>query len=258
MAKPQSRNQLIDYCLRRLGHPVIEINVDDEQIEDRLDDALQMFMEYNSEGSSRIAQFVEITSTMISNGYIDLNTAFGGAYNDRILSVNRVFPINSATSSVNFFDIKYQMRLNDLTDLHTGIGDLAYLEQMEQYLSTIDLKLTGHPQVNFNRIDAKLYIQGDLGSGGELIAGNKIMVEMFVSTATSLANVYNNMFVKEYTTALLKLQWGENLVKFDGITLPGGVTLNGRQIVEDAKQEIEIIRQRLYNEYDTPVDFFVG
>ena len=150
------------------------------------------------------------------------------------------------------------MRLNDLTDLHTGIGDLAYLEQMEQYLSTIDLKLTGHPQVNFNRIDAKLYIQGDLGSGGELIAGNKIMVEMFVSTATSLANVYNNMFVKEYTTALLKLQWGENLVKFDGITLPGGVTLNGRQIVEDAKQEIEIIRQRLYNEYDTPVDFFVG
>ena len=101
MAKPQSRNQLIDYCLRRLGHPVIEINIDDEQIEDRLDDALQMFMEYNSEGSSRIAQFVEITEAMITNKYIDLNTAFGGAYNNRILSVNRVFPINSDTSSVN-------------------------------------------------------------------------------------------------------------------------------------------------------------
>ena len=258
MAKPQSRNQLIDYCLRRLGHPVIEINIDDEQIEDRLDDALQLWMEYNSEGSSRIAQFVEITEAMITNKYIDLNTAFGGAYNDRILSVNRVFPINSTTSSVNFFDLKYQMRLNDINDLHTGIGDLAYLEQMEQYLSTIDLKLTGHPQVNFNRIDAKLYIQGDLGAGGELNAGDKIMVEMFVSTDASLANVYNNVFVKEYTTALLKLQWGENLVKFDGITLPGGVTLNGRQIVEDAKQEIEIIRQRMYNEYDTPPDFFVG
>jgi len=258
MAKPQSRNQLIDYCLRRLGHPVIEINIDDEQIEDRLDDALQMFMEYNSEGSSRIAQFVEITEAMITNKYIDLNAAFDGAYNDRILSVNRVFPINSDTSSVNFFDLKYQMRLNDLNDLHTGIGDLAYLEQMEQYLSTIDLKLTGHPQVNFNRLDAKLYIQGDLGAGGELSAGDKIMVEMFVSTATSLANVYNNMFLKEYTTSLIKLQWGENLVKFDGITLPGGVTLNGRQIVEDAKQEIEIIRQRMFNEYDTPVDFFVG
>jgi hypothetical protein len=257
MAKPQSRNQLIDYCLRRLGHPVIEINIDDEQIEDRLDDALQMFMEYNSEGSSRIAQAVTITEAMITNKYIDLNAAFTGL-NDRILSVNRVFPINSSTSSVNFFDLKYQMRLNDLNDLHTGIGDLAYLEQMEQYLSTIDLKLTGHPQVNFNRIDAKLYIQGDLGSGGELVAGNKIMIEMFVSTASSLANVYNNMFMKEYTTALLKLQWGENLVKFDGITLPGGVTLNGRQIVEDAKAEIEIIRQRMYNEYDTPPDFFVG
>ena len=258
MAKPQSRNQLIDYCLRRLGHPVIEINIDDEQIEDRLDDALQMFMEYNSEGSSRIAQAVTITDAMITNKYIDLNTAFGGAYNNRILSVNRVFPINSDTSSVNFFDLKYQMRLNDLNDLHTGIGDLAYLEQMEQYLSTIDLKLTGHPQVNFNRLDAKLYIQGDLGAGGELLVGDKIMVEMFVSTATSLANVYNNMFLKEYTTSLMKLQWGENLVKFDGITLPGGVTLNGRQIVDDAKQEIEIIRARIYNEYDTPVDFFVG
>jgi len=220
MAKPQSRNQLIDYCLRRLGHPVIEINIDDEQIEDRLDDALQMFMEYNSEGSSRIAQFIEITEAMITNKYIDLNAAFGGAYNDRILSVNRVFPINSDTSSVNFFDLKYQMRLNDLNDLHTGIGDL--------------------------------------GAGGELSAGDKIMIEMFVSTATSLANVYNNMFLKEYTTSLIKLQWGENLVKFDGITLPGGVTLNGRQIVEDAKQEIEIIRQRMFNEYDTPVDFFVG
>jgi hypothetical protein len=258
MAKPQSRNQLIDYCLRRLGYPVIEINVDDEQIEDRVDDALQMFMEHNSEGSSRIAQFVEISSTDISNGYVDLNTAFSGVYNDRILSVTRVFPINDSTSSINFFDLKYQMRLNDLTDLATGIGDLAYLEQMEQYLSTIDLKLTGHPQVNFNRIDAKLYIQGDLGAGGELVAGDKVMVEMFISTASSLANVYNNMFMKEYTTALLKLQWGENLVKFDGITLPGGVTLNGRQIVEDAKAEIEIIRQRMYNEYDTPPDFFVG
>jgi len=258
MAKPQSRNQLIDYCLRRLGHPVIEINIDDEQIEDRLDDALQMFMEYNSEGSSRIAQAVTITEAMITNKYIDLNAAFGGAYNDRILSVNRVFPINSDTSSVNFFDIKYQMRLNDINDLVSGIGDLAYLEQMEQYLSTIDLKLTGHPQVNFNRIDAKLYIQGDLGAGGELNAGDKIMVEMFVSTDASLANVYNNVFVKEYTTALLKLQWGENLVKFDGITLPGGVTLNGRQFIEDARGELEQIRERILNEYSNPPQFFVG
>ena len=150
------------------------------------------------------------------------------------------------------------MRLNDINDLHTGIGDLAYLEQMEQFLSTIDMKLTGHPQINFNRIDSKLYIQGDLGAGGELNAGDKIMVEMFVSTDASLANVYNNVFVKEYTTALLKLQWGENLVKFDGITLPGGVTLNGRQFIEDARGELEQIRERILNEYSNPPQFFVG
>ena len=258
MAKPQSRNQLIDYCLRRLGHPVIEINIDDEQIEDRLDDALQLWMEYNSDGSSRIAQSVTITEAMITNKYIDLNAAFGGAYNDRILSVNRVFPINSDTSSVNFFDIKYQMRLNDINDLVSGIGDLAYLEQMEQYLSTIDLKLTGHPQINFSRIDSKLYIQGDLGAGGELVAGNKVMVEMFVSTSPSLANVYNDIFMKEYTTSLFKLQWGENLSKFDGITLPGGVKLNGSTIKDEAKKEIEDIEAKLLTTYMTPVDFFVG
>jgi len=120
------------------------------------------------------------------------------------------------------------------------------------------LKLTGHPQVNFNRLDAKLYIQGDLGAGGELAVGNKIMVEMFVSTDPSLANVYNNMFVKEYTTALLKLQWGENLSKFNGITLPGGVTLDGGNIKQEAQSEIEAIRKRLIGTYDTPVSFFVG
>ena len=258
MAKPQPRNQLIDYCLRRLGHPVIEINIDDEQIEDRLDDALQLWMEYNGDGSSRIAQSVTITEAMITNKYIDLNAAFGGAYNDRILSVYRIFPINSDTTSVNFFDIKYQMRLNDINDLHTGIGDLAYLEQMEQFLSTIDMKLTGHPQINFNRIDSKLYIQGDLGAGGELNAGDKIMVEMFVSTSPALANVYNDMFVKEYATALIKLQWGENISKFDGITLPGGVKLDGSGIKQEAQKEIDVIRDRLIGTYDTPVSFFVG
>jgi hypothetical protein len=129
---------------------------------------------------------------------------------------------------------------------------------MEQFLSTIDMKLTGHPQINFNRIDSKLYIQGDLGSGGELVAGDKVMVEMFVSTSPALANVYNDMFMKEYTTALIKLQWGENISKFDGITLPGGVKLDGSNIKQEAQSEIEAIRKRLIGTYDTPVSFFVG
>jgi hypothetical protein len=253
----QNREDFIDYCLRRLGHPVIEINVDDQQIEDRVDDALQKFIEYTSDGSFRLYQTVTITQSMIDTQVIDLSTVFSEP--DRILSIVRVLPINSDSTSVNFFDIKYQMRLNDLWDLQTGVGDLAYYEQMQQYLSTIDLKLSGHPQIQFQKYGRTLNIWGDLaGSKGDLQPGDKIILECWFEITPEQERIYNNMFLKEYTTALIKEQWGQNLVKFEGMQLPGGVTLNGRQIIEDARGEIEKIEQKLYNEYDTPPDFFVG
>jgi hypothetical protein len=256
-----TRTQFIDYCLRRLGHPVIEINVDDEQIEDRIDDAIQLFIDYVTEGSYRAYIPVTITQDMVDRGFIDFDLdSTIIQVPENILSVVRVFPIDDQTSSVNFFDIKYQMRLNDLWDLQTGVGDLAYYEQMQQYLSTIDLKLSGHPQIQFSRSGHTLNIWGDLGgSKGDLQAGDKIMIEMYLaSDPNNNGTIYNHMFLKEYATALIKEQWGQNLVKFEGMQLPGGVTLNGRQIIEDARGEMETIRQRIYNEYDTPPDFFVG
>lgn len=258
MARPSTREEFTDYCLRRLGHPVIEINVDDDQVDDRIDDAIQLWHEHAGDGSTKIAIAVQVTSDMISQGYINLNTALP-TFANRILSVNRVFPVNDSTSNVNFFDIKYQMRLNDMSDLMTGVGDLAYYEQMQQYLATIDLKLTGHPQIIFNRKAGLLYIQGDLKpqSGADIKEGDYIMIEMFISISEQL-DIWNDMFLKEYATALIKKQWGENLSKFEGMQLPGGVSINANQILEDAKQEIETIRQRLYNEYDTPPDFFMG
>lgn len=257
MAQPTSRTTLIDYCLRRLGAPVLEINVDDEQLEDRLDDALQIYHEYHSEGAVRIYQPMTITSDQISQFGINLAAAVETTgYADRILNVSRVFPIDDATSSVNFFDIKYQMRLNDMSDLVTGIGELAYYEQLQQYLSMVDMKLTGTPQIDFNRHAQVLYLHGELGQ--DLKEGDKILVELFISTSETLSRLYNDMFLKEYTTALIKKQWGENLIKFEGMQLPGGVTLNGRQIVDDANTEIEKLRERLYNEYDTPPHFFMG
>lgn len=253
----QTREDFIDYCLRRLGHPVIEINVDDQQIEDRVDDALQRFLEYGGDGSFRVYQTVTITQTMIDNQYIDLSTVFLDP--DRILSIVRVLPIDTESTSVNFFDIKYQMRLNDLWDLQTGVGDLAYYEQMQQYLATIDLKLSGHPQIQFQKYGRSLNIWGDLaGSKGDLQPGDKIVIEAYIEIAPEQERIYDNIFLKEYATALIKKQWGENLIKFEGMQLPGGVTLNGRQIMEDANTEIEKIEQKLYNEYDTPPDFFVG
>ena len=256
-----TRQGFIDYCLRRLGHPVIEINVDDEQIEDRINDAIQLFTEYVGEGSFRVYYPFTITQDVIDRGFIDFDLDGANPFlPDNILSVVRVFPIDDQTSGVNFFDVKYQMRLNDLWDLQTGIGDLAYYEQMQQYLSTIDMKLTGHPQIQFRRAANTLNIFGDIaGSKGDLQAGDKILIEMFVAVNPNISSgVYDNMFLKEYATALIKEQWGQNLIKFEGMTLPGGVQLNGRQILEDAKSEIETIRQRIYNEYDTPPDFFVG
>ena len=261
MAKLNSRQNLIDYCLRRLGHPVIEINVDDQQLEDRVDDALQLFREYAADGSRRVYLPVQITAQHISDKYIDLSNPTGSAeteFSGRILDVVKVFMVGDSTSNVNFFDIKYQMRLNDLADLATGVGDLAYYEHMQQYLSMIDLKLTGQPQIQFNRHSSNLFIQGDMGPTGDIKVGDYIMIEMFIELSEDVGGVYNNLFMKNYVTAILKKQWGENISKFEGMTLPGGVTLNGRQLIDDAKEEIEKEIEKLRNEYDNPPNFFVG
>lgn len=257
--KIMSRNDFIDYCLRRLGHPVIEINVDDEQIEDRVNDALEMFMEYLGEGSYRLYQPVTITQTMIDAGFIDFDTDVNGINAANILSVVRVLPIKDSATGIGMFDVQYQMRLNDMWDLTSGMQGIQYYEHMQQYVSMLDMKLTGTPQIQFIKAANTLQIFGDLGSGGDLKVGDKVMVEMYIGTdGNANGKVYNNIFLKEYATALIKEQWGQNLIKFEGMTLPGGVQLNGRQILEDAKQEIEAARQRIYNEYDTPPDFFVG
>ena len=257
MAKINNRNDFRDYVLRRLGYPVIEINVDDDQIEDRIDDGLQLFREYAADGQLRVFQPVLITQAMVDAKSIDLNTALPAVAN-RILDVVKVFMIGDSTSNVNFFDIKYQMRLNDLADLATGVGDLAYYEHMQQYLAMIDLKLTGHPQLQYNRYADELRIFGDLRDGGDLKVGDFIMIEMYIELLETVGSQYDNLFLKNYCTAAIKKQWGENLGKFEGMQLPGGVTLNGRQLIDDAKEEIEREIEKLRNEYDYPPNFFIG
>lgn len=256
-----NRDDFIDYCLRRLGHPVIEINVDDQQIEDRVDDALQLFSDYGAEGSFRAYIPVVITQGMIDTGTIDFDDiTFTNLNADNIIQVVRVLPWEDSGASTNFFDIKYQMRLNDFFSLEQTVGDLAYYEQMQQYIALIDMKLTGTPQIQYSRNGNTLQIWGDLTANGDLKVGKTIVIEMYIASDPEAAgtHLWDNVFLKEYATALIKRQWGENLIKFEGMQLPGGVTLNGRQIIEDANQEIEVARQRLYNEYDTPPDFFMG
>ena len=268
----RQRDDLQDYCLRRLGHPVIEINVSDDQIDDRIDDALQMYFEFHGDGQERRYIPVKITQQFIDDKSIKIDNVIAdnpagalsdnndlGAVGDRIVSVVQVFPIDSQTEGVNFFDVKYQMRLNDTTDIGTGIGDLAYFEQLQQYLSLIDLKLTGHPQIDYNRRTNVLHIHGDLWSKGDLKVGDYIIVECYVRQNDSgSTDLYDDIFIKECATALIKRQWGENLSKFEGMQLPGGVTINAARIIEEANTELERIRERLLNDYDTPPGFFLG
>ena len=251
MAPPNSRQTMIDYCLRRLGDPVLEINVDEDQIEDRIDEAIQYWQEYHSDATVRTYLKYQVTAADVANEWIPISTD--------VLYVSRLFPISSSfNNSINFFDIKYQMMLNDIADLQNFAGDLAYYEQMQQYLSILDMKLNGQPLVNFSRHQDRLYIFGEW-QNQDIKAGDYVVAEIYTlldpDTHTS---IYNDLWLKEYSTALIKQQWGANLIKFEGIQLPGGVTFNGRQIYDDATNEIQQLRERIRDEFELPADFFVG
>lgn len=251
MARPTTRQGLIDFCMRRLGDPVVEINVDYDQLEDKVDDALQIYQEFHTDATYRTFVSVPIDGTDVSNKYVTLDSD--------ILFVTRMFPIQSASNSgSNFFDVKYQMMLNDMSNMSGFVGNLAYYDQMQQYLSLIDMKLNGMVQTTWARKQNRLYIHGEF-TDGDLKSGDYIVLEVYktIDSATHTA-VWNDMFMKDYTTALIKQQWGTNMMKFEGMQLPGGVTFNGRQYYDDATGELETLRERLRLEYEMPTDFLVG
>lgn len=250
MANPNSRQGLIDYVMRSLGDPVIEINIDPEQQEDRVDEALQYYQEFHSDATLRTYLKHQVTADDVTNEYISLDS--------NITYVSKLFPIKGGAVTKDFFDIKYQLHLNDIANLHTYMGDLAYYEQMQQYLSLIDMKLNGTPQVQFSRRENRLYIHGDF-EDKDIEEDDYIVAEVYkILDPDANTSIYNDRWLKEYTTALFKRQWGSNLIKFEGMTLPGGVTLNGRQIYEDAQQDLERLRESIRSEHEFPADFFMG
>jgi len=251
MANPTTRAELIEYCKRRLGDPVIEINVDDDQVEDRVDEALQYYQEFHSDATVRTFLKHLVTAADVTNKYIPISSD--------VIFVSRLFPMTSSfAGGHNFFGMKYQMMLNNIHDLQTFAGDLAYYEQLNQYLSTLDFQLNGTPQVTFQRHADRLHIHGDFQDDA-IVEGAYLVAEVFQTVdPDQYTSVYNDMWLKEYTTSLIKEQWGQNLIKFEGMQLPGGVTINGRQIYDDAKGEIEQLRERIRLEQELPADFFVG
>ncbi len=248
MATVTNREQLSDYCLRRLGHPVIEINIDDDQLEDRIDDAFQFYREYHYDAIEKVYLKHEMTANNIADGYVTLS--------DAVVGVERILPFSSKTTSgMNIFDIRYQILINDLYSIMST--DLIYYQQVKGQLELIQQVLVGTKPVRFNRHMNRCYI--DLSWSSDVKAGEFLVFECWrILDPNTYNDVYNDMWLKRYATALIKRQWGYNLKKFGGMQLPGGVTLNGQIIFDEALAEIEKIEQEIRNTFELPVDFFTG
>ena len=317
MAQPTTRLQFIDYCKRRLGFPVIDINVDDDQVNDRVDDALQFFEDYHFDGTEKIFMKHQITAEDINRRWIYAPEA--------VIFVTGVFPFDDSNSSINMFDLRYQLRLHDLYDF-TSVSYVSY-EITMQHIRTLNLLFSGTPQFRFNRHQNKLFL--DIDWTRDLQVGEYVIVECYrklspvtinltgtvtadtsantvtgygtkfdqellendfitiggedkqvyrITSPTTLelqspilanvdnvsvtsagySDVWDDRFLKRYATALIKYQWGSNLSKFAGIQMPGGVTLDGTRIMEEARTELDKIEEEMYTMSSLPSEIFTG
>jgi len=320
-----TRQQLIEYCLRDLGEPVVEINIDDSQIEDRVDEALEYWRQYHFDGIERVYLKQKVTATEITtttdvagfelgeivtgqtsgakalvareiqsdirsfressgttllvrdvdgdfqaNEYIvgessgtqtQLVSITKGTYDnkyfdlpDLVYGVNRVIPFAAASTSKNLFDLQYQLRLNDLYDL-TSVS-LIYYKQVMSHIALLDLELNGHPMYRFNRMQGRLFL--DINWGADIAMGEFIVIECYRALdPVEWGKVWNEPWLKKYTSALIKRQWATNIKKFTGISLPGGVTLDGNALFDEANNEISQLEDELINK-SAPLEFFLG
>ena len=276
MAKPSTRQGLIDYCLRQLGAPVLEINVDDDQIDDLVDDAIQYFNERHFDGVEKMYLKYKITEDDVNRGKgkgtggvgIVTTTATdtsSRSYNfyetenyiqvpDSVIGIEKIFKFDTSSISGGMFSIKYQLFLNDL--YYFNSVELLQYAMVKSYLEDIDFLLTPDKQVRFNKRQDRLYLDIDWGSQP---AGEFIVIECYRALdPASFTQIYNDSFLKRYLTALIKRQWGRNLSKFRGVKLPGGIELNGGEILQQAEQELAEIKSRMSMEYELPPLDFIG
>ena len=262
MAIPTTRTGLKEWCLRKLGKPVVEINVDDDQLEDRIDEGLQFFQEYHFDGTEKVYEQYKLTTEDIENQYISVpsagwSTEPSATSNNVYTGIIKIFPVTG--TSIGMWDIRYQMRLSDLTTFGTYLGgyDLLSYEMRMKNLSMIQELLMGKIPVRFNRHANRLYLDWEWSS--DAVAGEYIIVEAFKVVDPELnTDVYNDIFLKQYVTALFKEHWGLNLSKFEGVQMVGGVTLNGRAILDEARIDIEKLREEMSLKYELPIDMMMA
>ena len=281
MAKPTSKAELKDYCLRQLGAPVLEINVADEQIDDLLDDAVQLFNERHFDGVERMYMKHQLTQDDIDRGKatgtsgVGIVTTTGISTNvsgitsitsnfyetsnflpvpDSVIGIEKVFKFDTSTISGSMFSIKYQLFLNDLYQFNSI--DLLQYSMVKTYLEDIDFLLTTDKQIRFNQRQDRLYLDIDWKTES---VGDWIIIDCYRALdPTTFGGVWNDSFLKKYLTALIKRQWGQNLLKFRGVKLPGGIELNGREIYDDGQREIDYLREKMSMDYEAPPLDMIG
>ena len=280
MAQPASRTDLINYCKRQLGAPVLEINIADEQVDDLVDDALQYFHERHFDGVIQTFLKYKITQDDIDRGRgkgsnnpvgivtttatstVGISSTFSFEENSNflqippaVLGINKIFRFDgSNTVTNNMFSVKYQLFLNDVYTFSST--EILSYAMTKRYLEDLDFALGTEKYIRFNKRQDRLYLDFDWGAATK---DDYLIIDCYrLIDPNDFTRVYNDSFLKKYLTALMKSQWGQNLIKFQGVKLPGGIELNGRQIYDDAEKDLEIIREQMSNTYELPPLDMIG
>lgn len=267
-----TRETLKQYCLRALGKPVIEINVEDDQVEDRIDEALQYFAQYHYDGTERMylkyqvtaddktrARSDETLSTVTDTADSTVTAAFKEGKNyipmpSNVMSVVRIFPFTDK-ASLNLFDVRYQLRLNDLYDFSST--SIIHYDMTLRHLDMLDHILVGERPVRYNMHKNRLYI--DMDWDNDVDAGDFIVIECYRKLdGSTFTDIFDDIFLKKYLIQLVKRQWGANLIKFNQVQMLGGTTLNGEVIYSQAQEEINKIEENIQLQYETPVNYMIG
>ena len=284
MSQPSSRATFKEYCLRQLGAPVLEVNVADEQVDDLIDDGVQYFNERHFDGVTQMFMKYAVTQQDIDRGratkdsastntagivtttadatIAGVSTSFDWYENSNylqvppeIIGVTKVMHFDGTnTATNNMFSVKYQLFLNDI--YYWGTTEILTYAMTKTYLEDIEFALTTQKQIRFNQRQDRLYLDIDWSS---MTSGDYLIIDCFrAMNPNDYTRVWNDSFLKPYTVALIKRQWGQNLIKFAGVKLPGGTELNGRQIYDDAEKELTRIREIMSNTYELPPLDMIG
>lgn len=247
MALPTNREQFKDYCLRRLGYPVIDINASEEQIQDRIDDALLYYQDYHYDATERALYRHQVTADDITNTYITLP--------QEIIGVSDILPLNTSGRSSGLFNLEYQIRLNDMYHMASTPLLPFYIVQLQ--LANLQQMFNGKQPIRYNRHVNKLHI--DTNWSTKFSVGDYIVVDCHrIADPDTYPDVWADRWLARYATALIKKQWGQNLTKFEGLQLPGGVQFNGLKIFDDAAAEIQLLEDEMIMKYSLPAVDMVG